>query len=95
MTKKRFETISIHEGYDAKEMLGSLSTPLFQTSTYEFQSAKHGEQCFLGEEDGYIYTRIGNPTVQILEKRIAELEGAESGLAFRQFLLTNERSRCA
>lgn len=82
MTKKRFETISIHEGYDAKEMLGSLSTPLFQTSTYEFQSAKHGEQCFLGEEDGYIYTRIGNPTVQILEKRIAELEGAESGLAF-------------
>lgn len=82
MTKKRFETISIHEGYDPKEMLGSLSTPLFQTSTYEFQSAKHGEQCFLGEEDGYIYTRIGNPTVQILEKRIAELEGAESGLAF-------------
>ena len=82
MTKKRFETSVIHEGYHAKEMLGSISTPLFQTSTYEFQSAKHGENCFLGEEDGYIYTRLGNPTVQVLERRIAELEGAESGLAF-------------
>src|SRR5690625_2675854 len=82
MSKKRFETAAIHEGYDAKEMLGSLSTPLFQTSTYEFQSAEHGEKSFLGEDDGYIYTRIGNPTVHVLEKRIAELEGAESGLAF-------------
>ncbi|MEI3604293.1 methionine gamma-lyase [Pseudogracilibacillus sp. SE30717A] len=82
MSKKRFETTVIHEGYNAKDMLGSLSTPLFQTSTYEFQSAQHGERSFLGEEDGYIYTRLGNPTVQVLEKRIAELEGAESGLAF-------------
>ncbi|MBO1002118.1 methionine gamma-lyase [Pseudogracilibacillus auburnensis] len=82
MGKKRFETAVIHEGYDAKQMLGSLSTPLFQTSTYEFQSAEHGEKCFRGEDTGYIYTRIGNPTVHVLEKRIAELEGAESGLAF-------------
>lgn len=82
MSKKKIETTVIHEGYDAKEMLGSLSTPLFQTSTYEFQSAQHGEKSFLGEEDGYIYTRIGNPTVQVLERRIAELEGAQSGLAF-------------
>ncbi len=82
MTKKRFETSVIHEGYNAKEMLGSLSTPLFQSSTYEFQSAQHGEKCFLGEEDGYIYTRLGNPTVHVLEDRIAELEGAERGLAF-------------
>lgn len=81
--KKRFETTAIHEGYDGKEMLGSLSTPLFQTSTYEFQSAEHGERSFLGEDDaGYIYTRIGNPTVHVLEERIAALEGAESGLAF-------------
>ena len=82
MSKKRFETTVIHEGYNTKEMLGSIATPLFQTSTYEFQSALHGEKCFLGEEDGYIYTRIGNPTIQVLENRIAELEGAESGLAF-------------
>lgn len=80
--KKNFETMAIHEGYDAKKMLGSLSTPLFQTSTYEFQSAEQGEQSFKGEADGFIYSRLGNPTVQVLEKRMAELEGAESGLAF-------------
>src|SRR5690625_4152782 len=82
MTKKKFATTVIHEGYDAKEMLGSLSTPLFQTSTYEFQSAEHGERSFLGEDSGYIYTRLGNPTIDVLEKRIAALEGAERGLAF-------------
>ncbi len=82
MKKKHFETMAIHEGYDAKEMLGSLSTPLFQTSTFEFQSAEHGEQSFKGEADGFIYSRLGNPTVQVLERRMAELEGAEKGLAF-------------
>lgn len=82
MKKKHFETVAIHEGYDAKEMLGSLSTPLFQTSTFEFQSAEHGEQSFKGEADGFIYSRLGNPTVQVLERRMAELEGAEKGLAF-------------
>src|SRR5690625_76926 len=80
--RKRFETAAIHEGYDAKKMQGSLSTPLYQTSTYEFQSAEHGEKSFLGEEDGYIYTRLGNPTIDVLEKRIAQLEGGESALAF-------------
>ena len=80
--KKKFETAVIHEGYDAKQLLGSLSTPIFQTSTYEFHSAEHGEKCFLGEAEGHIYSRIGNPTVQVLEKRMAFLESAESGLAF-------------
>lgn len=82
MKKKRFETIAIHEGYQTNEMKGSLSVPLFQTSTFEFDSAEEGEKSFAGESDSYIYTRIGNPTIQVLEKRIAELEGAESGLAF-------------
>lgn len=84
MTKKynRFETAVIHEGYDAKEMLGSLSVPLFQTSTYVFDSAEQGEKRFAGEETGYIYSRLGNPTVNVLEERIAALENAERGLAF-------------
>lgn len=84
MTKehKHFETTVIHEGYDAKEMLGSLATPLFQTSTYTFESAEQGEQRFAGEEAGYIYSRLGNPTVSVLEERIAALENGESGLAF-------------
>ena len=84
MTKKyeRFETAVIHEGYDTKEMLGSLSVPLFQTSTYTFETAEQGERRFAGEEDGYIYSRLGNPTVKVLEDRIARLEGGEKGLAF-------------
>src|SRR5690625_1614057 len=80
--KKRFETDVIHEGYDTKDMLGSLSTPIFQTSTYTFDSAEQGERRFAGEEEGYMYSRLGNPTVTVLEKRIAALEGGERGLAF-------------
>src|SRR5699024_10360526 len=82
MNKRRFETDAIHAGYDAKEMLGSLSVPMFQTSTFEFQSSTHGEKCFSGEADGYIYSRLGNPTVKALEEKIATLEGGERGLAF-------------
>src|SRR5690625_3212788 len=79
---RRIETSVIHDGYDAKEMLGSLTTPLFQTSTYTFETAEQGERRFSGEEDGYIYSRLGNPTVAVLEERIASLEKGERGLAF-------------
>lgn len=82
MKEKKFETMVIHDGYRPKDMLGSLSVPIFQTSSYEFQTAEIGEKRFLGEEEGFIYSRIGNPTVEVLEKRIAELEGGEKGLAF-------------
>src|SRR5690625_6332574 len=74
---RRIETSVIHDGYDAKEMLGSLTTPLFQTSTYTFETAEQGERRFSGEEDGYIYSRLGNPTVAVLEERIASLENGE------------------
>ncbi|WP_339226444.1 methionine gamma-lyase [Oceanobacillus sp. FSL K6-2867] len=80
--QKRFETAVIHEGYDSKEMLGSLSTPIFQTSTYSFETAELGERRFAGEESGYIYSRLGNPTVRVLEERVASLEKGEAGLAF-------------
>ncbi|WP_100009769.1 methionine gamma-lyase [Lentibacillus sediminis] len=80
--RKRLETTVIHEGYDAKEMLGSLTPPLFQTSTYTFDTAEQGERRFAGEEEGYVYSRLGNPTVNILEERMAALEGGERGLAF-------------
>lgn len=82
MSKKHFATNAIHEGYAGKDHLGSLSTPIFQTSTYEFDSAEHGAACFAGESDGYIYSRLGNPTVRVLEERIASLENAEQGVAF-------------
>ncbi|MFE4353162.1 methionine gamma-lyase [Peribacillus butanolivorans] len=79
---KHIETAVIHEGYDSKEHLGSLTTPLFQTSTFTFETAEQGERRFAGLEDGYIYSRLGNPTVQVLEDKIAALEGGEAGLAF-------------
>ncbi|WP_040037211.1 methionine gamma-lyase [Bacillus thermotolerans] len=79
---KQMETAVIHGSYDTKEHLGSLTVPIFQTSTFTFDSAEQGEKCFSGEEEGYIYSRLGNPTVQVLADKIAELEEAESGLAF-------------
>lgn len=79
---KHMETEIIHEGYDSKELLGSLTPPIFQTSTFIFDTAEEGEARFAGKEAGYIYSRIGNPTVKILEEKLAALEKAEKGLAF-------------
>ncbi|CDQ18715.1 Methionine gamma-lyase [Halobacillus karajensis] len=59
-----------------------MATPIFQTSTFSFGTAAEGARRFAGEEEGYIYTRLGNPTVRALEDRIAVLEGGERGLAF-------------
>ena len=64
----------IHSG-GFKDKFGSINVPIYQSSTFEFESAEEGARCFLGESDGYIYTRIGNPTIKALENCIAELEG--------------------
>jgi methionine-gamma-lyase len=79
---KQFETEVIHHGYDSSIYQGSLAPPIFQTSTFSFQTAQQGENRFAGEEEGYIYSRLGNPTVKMLEDRIAALENGEAGLAF-------------
>ncbi|WP_153730675.1 methionine gamma-lyase [Sporosarcina obsidiansis] len=76
------ETAMIHEGYNSKEHQGSLSVPLYQTATYVFDSAEQGERRFAGEENGNIYSRLGNPTVGVLEERIARMEEGAAGLAF-------------
>ncbi|WMT18810.1 methionine gamma-lyase [Parageobacillus toebii] len=81
-TNKRMETIVIHHGYDAKQHLGSLAAPIFQTSTFTFDTAEQGEARFAGQEDGYIYSRLANPTVRMLEEKMACLEGGEAALAF-------------
>jgi methionine-gamma-lyase len=78
----QFETKAIHGGYRSEEHHGSLVPPLYQTSTYTFENSEQGEKRFAGEEEGFIYSRLGNPTVKILEDRIAELEKGEAGLAF-------------
>ncbi|MEH7087127.1 methionine gamma-lyase [Neobacillus drentensis] len=80
--KSRFETEVIHSGYKADEHQDSLVPPLYQTSTFTFANAEQGERRFAGQEEGFIYSRLGNPTVKILEDRIAVLEQGEAGLAF-------------
>lgn len=62
--------------------LGSITPPLFQTSTFRFETAEQGGARFAGEESGYIYSRLRNPTTRLLELAMADLEGAEEGLAF-------------
>jgi len=79
---KRFDTLVIHHGYDTKDYLGSLSVPIFQTSTFTFTTAEQGEARFAGQEEGYIYSRLANPTVRALEEKMACLEGGEAALAF-------------
>ncbi|WP_221566410.1 methionine gamma-lyase [Alkalihalobacillus sp. TS-13] len=78
----RFETKVIHSGYSYDQYHGALAPPIFPTSTFVFPNAETGEQRFAGEQEGYIYSRLGNPTVKMLEERIAVLEGGEKGLAF-------------
>ncbi|SDM72881.1 methionine-gamma-lyase [Psychrobacillus sp. OK028] len=76
------ETLYIHEGYKTGEHQDSLSVPLYQTSTFAFDTAEQGERRFSGEEPGGVYSRIGNPTVRVLEERIVAMELGEGALAF-------------
>ncbi len=76
------DTLMIHEGYVDKEHQGSLAVPLYQTSTYAFETASQGEKRFSGVEEGNVYSRLGNPTVRVLEERITALEKGGATLAF-------------
>jgi len=78
---KFIETQAIHSGRINDEQFGSLATPLYQTSTFIFDSAEQGAERFAGESEGFIYTRLGNPTTRQLEMRVAAMEGMEDGAA--------------
>ncbi len=80
LDKMGFNSKLIHAGAD-KDKFGSATVPIYQTSTFGFESADEGAKCFSGESNGFIYTRIGNPTIQALEKQIAILEGGFGGIA--------------
>ncbi|KFN02305.1 methionine gamma-lyase [Bacillus clarus] len=82
MKKRHMETTLIHHGYEAELHKGSLTPPLFQTSTFTFETAEQGEASFAGKDPSYIYSRLGNPTVKLFEERMAALEGGEAALAF-------------
>ncbi|MDN7227111.1 methionine gamma-lyase [Planococcus sp. N064] len=76
------ETAVVHKGYKSSLHHDSLATPLYQTSTFAFESAEEGENRFAGNCEGNIYSRLGNPTVRVLEERMAEIEYGEGALAF-------------
>lgn len=76
-----FATRAIHFGYDPQEEHGALTPPLHLTSTYAFETTEAGGEIFAGEREGYLYSRVANPTTDLLERRIASLEGAEAALA--------------
>lgn len=76
-----FGTKAIHAGNIERETFGSLATPIYQSSTYYFDSCEQGGKRFAGEESGYIYTRLGNPTSSVLEEKVAALEGGEAAIA--------------
>lgn len=80
MDKIGYDTKIIHAGVKLDPVTGSLSTPIYQTSTFVFENAEQGAARFAGEENGYIYTRLGNPTEAILEDKLAALENGEAGL---------------
>ena len=89
------ETIAIHAGYDGDPSTQAVAVPIYQTVAFEFESAEHGAALFNLDVKGNIYTRIGNPTNTVLEKRVAALEGGvealsvSSGMAAIEYSLIN------
>ena len=89
------ETLAIHAGYDGEPETKAVAVPIYQTVAFEFDSAEHGAALFNLEVPGNIYTRIGNPTNAVLEKRVAALEGGlealsvSSGMAAVEYSIVN------
>ena len=75
------ETLALHAGWRADPGTGSVAPPIFQTTSYQFDSTDHAANLFALSEPGNIYTRIGNPTTAILEERMAAIEGGAAALA--------------
>jgi methionine-gamma-lyase len=82
LKKAHFATLCVHGSGGVDPMTGAVSIPIYQSSTFAFHNAREGAQIFAGEKEGYVYTRIGNPTQAALEREIAFLENGEAGLAF-------------
>ncbi len=78
----RFDTKVVHGAHAMDPHTGSVAPPIYQTSTFYYKDASHGEALFKGEAEGFIYTRIGNPTTDGVQRHVACLEGAEAAVAF-------------
>lgn len=91
----KFETLQVHAGQEADPTTGARAVPIYQTTSFVFDSAEHGANLFALKEFGNIYTRIMNPTSDVFEKRIAALEGGigalavSSGMAAQLIAITN------
>jgi O-acetylhomoserine/O-acetylserine sulfhydrylase len=81
MSSLKFETLQLHAGQEVDPTTGARAVPLYQTTSYVFNSAEHGANLFALKEFGNIYTRLMNPTTDVFEKRIAALEGGVAALA--------------
>ena len=79
--KQNPETIVLHAGYRSDETTGSVAVPLYQTTSYQFNNTEHAENLFALKELGNIYTRIMNPTLDVLEQRVSALDGGVAALA--------------
>jgi methionine-gamma-lyase len=79
--KLGFQSLCCHAGQHADPQTGAHNTPIYQTSTFAFKNVQDGADKFAGEKEGYIYTRLGNPTQSALEEKMAALEGAEAAIA--------------
>lgn len=78
--KSGFNTKLVHAGFHG-DPTGAVNVPIYQSSTFAFKDATHGASLFAGEQDGFIYTRIGNPTIRVFEDNVAELENGYGGIA--------------
>ena len=81
MSNHRIETITVHGGHTPDPLTGARAVPIYQTTAYKFRDAEYAAQLFDLEAPGYIYTRLNNPTTEVLENRIAMLEGGVGAVA--------------
>ncbi len=82
MANLKDSTKSLHSGHDVKETAGTRAVPIYQTSSYVFNNAEHAGNLFALEEPGFIYTRLNNPTNDILERRLADIDGGIGACVF-------------
>ncbi len=82
MSTEKFSTNALHAGHDTKETSGTRAVPIYQTTSYVFNNTQHAADLFSLKEPGFIYTRLNNPTNDILEKRLAALDGGIGAAVF-------------
>ena len=78
---QQLETAALHEGHDIKQTQGTRAVPIYQSTSFVFNDSDHAANLFALAEPGYIYTRLNNPTNDVLEQRLAALEGGVAAVA--------------